>query len=93
MEAVEQKPYVTIDGVDIQVEDLPEEGQGVFGRLQRLNQKKVNQTLDLEETQAAINFFSDRIVQIINEDKSGTTAVESETKTISDVEVTEESDS
>ena len=61
------------DGVDIQVEDLPEAGQGVFGRLQRLNQKKVNQTLDLEETQAAINFFSDRIVQIINEDKSGTT--------------------
>lgn len=40
MEQVEQKPYVTIDGVDINVEDLPEAGQGVFGRLQRLNQKK-----------------------------------------------------
>ena len=66
METVEQKPYVTIDGVDIQVEDLPEEGQGVFGRLQRLNQKKVNQTLDLEETQAAINFFSNKIVDIVN---------------------------
>jgi hypothetical protein len=72
---------------------LPEAGQGVFGRLQRLNQKKVNQTLDLEETQAAINFFSDKIVQIINEDKSGTTEVESETKTIDEVEVAEESDS
>ena len=93
MEQVEPKPYVTIDGVDINVEDLPEAGQGVFGRLQRLNQKKVNQTLDLEETQAAINFFSDKIVQIINEEKSGTTEVESETKTISDVEVAEESDS
>ena len=92
METVEQKPYVTIDGVDIQVSDLPEEGQGVFGRLQRLNQKKVNQTLDLEETQAAINFFSNKIVEIVNSDKSGTTLLESETKTIVDEEVDKESD-
>ena len=62
----ETKPFVTIDGVQINVEDLPEEGQGVFGRLQRLNQKKVNLTLDLEELQAGINFFSDRIVAIVN---------------------------
>ena len=60
------KPFVTIDDVQINVEDLPEEGQGVFGRLQRLNQKKVNLTLDLEELQAGINFFSDRIVAIVN---------------------------
>ena len=62
----ETKPFVTIDDVQINVEDLPEEGQGVFGRLQRLNQKKVNLTLDLEELQAGINFFSDRIVAIVN---------------------------
>ena len=61
------KPFVTIDDVQINVEDLPEEGQGVFGRLQRLNQKKVNLTLDLEELQAGINFFSNRIVTIVNE--------------------------
>ena len=60
------KPFVTIDDVQINVEDLPEEGQGVFGRLQRLNQKKVNLTLDLEELQAGINFFSNRIVDIVN---------------------------
>ena len=59
-------PYITIDGVDISVEDLPEEGQGIFGRLQRLNQKKVNLTLDLEELQAGINFFSNRIIEIVN---------------------------
>ena len=41
------KPFITIDDVQINVEDLPEEGQGIFGRLQRLNQKKVNLTLDL----------------------------------------------
>tara|TARA_R110000764_G_scaffold24069_1_gene58244 strand:+ start:742 stop:1017 length:276 start_codon:yes stop_codon:yes gene_type:complete len=60
------KPSITIDDVQINVEDLPEEGQGVFGRLQRLNQKKVNLTLDLQELQAGINFFSDRIVAIVN---------------------------
>ena len=68
-EPVEQKPFVTIDDVQINIEDLPEEGQGVFGRLQRLNQKKANLVLDLEEIQAGINFFSNRIVDIVNEDK------------------------
>jgi len=75
------KPYITIDGVDISVEDLPEEGQGIFGRLQRLNQKKVNLTLDLEELQAGINFFSNRIIAIVNEE---------EDTTIDDVDVVEE---
>ena len=58
MEGQEQKPYITIDDVNVYVEDLPEEGQQIFGRLQRLNQKKAAQTLDLEETQGAINYFS-----------------------------------
>ena len=65
-----QAPYITIDGVNISIEDLPEEGQGVFGRLQRLNQKKANIVLDLEEIQAGINFFSNRIVDIVNEDNA-----------------------
>ena len=26
-----QSPYITINNVDISVEDLPEEGQGIFG--------------------------------------------------------------
>tara|TARA_R100000008_G_scaffold30615_1_gene17035 strand:- start:192 stop:467 length:276 start_codon:yes stop_codon:yes gene_type:complete len=64
---IPQSPYITINNVDISVDDLPEEGQGIFGRLQRLNQKKVNLTLDLEELQAGINFFSNRIVDIVNE--------------------------
>ena len=68
-EVVEQKPLITIDGVQISVDELPEEGQATFGRLQRLNQKKVHITLDLEEIQAGINFFSSRIVAIVNEDK------------------------
>ena len=67
-ETVEQKPFITIDDVQISVDDLPEEARGIFGRLQRLNQKKANIVLDLEEIQAGINFFSNRIVDIVNED-------------------------
>ena len=67
----EQKPYIEIDGVKLNVDDLPEEGQAIFGRLQRLNQKKANMTLDLEEIQASINFFSSRIVQLVNNDNEG----------------------
>ena len=70
----ENKPFITIDGVQIFVEDLPDEGQGIFGRLQRLNQKKVNITLDLEEVQAGINFFSNKIVDIVNNDGQNTEA-------------------
>ncbi len=62
------KPFITIDDVQVFVEDLPEEGQQVFGRLQRLNQKKVDAVLDLEELQAGINFFSSKIVEIYSAD-------------------------
>ena len=60
------KPFVTIDDVQISVEDLPEEAQGIFGRLQRLNQKKATLALDMEEIDASINFFSSRIIAIVN---------------------------
>ena len=73
----EQKPYITIDDVQVYIEDLPEEGQQIFSRLQRLNQKKAVQTLDIEETQAAIGFFSNKIVEIINSDKTNTAEKES----------------
>jgi len=66
--AQEDKPFITIDDVQIFVEDLPEEAQGVFGRVQRLNQKKVNLTLDLEEVQAGLNYFTSKIVDIVNSD-------------------------
>ena len=66
-EATEQKPYITINDVQISVDDLPDEAKGIFGRLQRLNQKKANTVLDLEEIQAGINLFSNRIVDVVNE--------------------------
>tara|TARA_R100000742_G_C4234268_1_gene55182 strand:+ start:167 stop:439 length:273 start_codon:yes stop_codon:yes gene_type:complete len=69
-EVQNEMPYIEIDGVQLSVDDLPEEGQAIFGRLQRLNQKKANMTLDLEEIQASINFFSSRIVQLVNNEGS-----------------------
>jgi len=75
----DEKPYITIDGVQISVEDLPEEAQGIFGRIQRLNQKKVNLTLDIEEVQASLNFFTNKIVDIINQEgEQSETEVEEE---------------
>ena len=75
----DEKPYITIDGVRISVEDLPEEAQGIFGRIQRLNQKKVNLTLDIEEVQASLNFFTNKIVSVINEEgEQSETEVEEE---------------
>tara|TARA_R100000234_G_scaffold73113_2_gene45095 strand:- start:463 stop:726 length:264 start_codon:yes stop_codon:yes gene_type:complete len=66
MTAEETAPYIIIDDVQISVDDLPEEAKGIFGRVQRLNQKKANLTLDLEEIQASLNFFSNKIVDIVN---------------------------
>ena len=66
----QQQPYITIDDVQISVDELPDEAKGIFGRLQRLNQKKANLVLDLEELQAGINFFSGRIVDIVNNEGS-----------------------
>lgn len=73
----EQKPHITIDGVQISVDDLPEEAQGIFGRIQRLTQKKAVLTLDLEETQASINWFTSRIVATVNADKPDDVKAES----------------
>ena len=75
------KPFITIDDVQVFVEDLPEEGQQIFGRLQRLNQKKANVTLDLEEIQAGINFFSNRIVSLYNDEGSPSEETQPDTST------------
>ena len=77
-EVIEQKPYVTIDGVQLTIDELSEEGQAIFGRLQRLNQKKANLTLDLEEIQASINFFSSKIVELVNSEVEATPTEEAD---------------
>ena len=67
-EEVVQNPFITIDGVQIYVEDLPEDGRAIFGRIQRLNQKKVNLVLDLEEVNAGLSSFTNTIIGIVNAD-------------------------
>ena len=77
-EAIEQKPFITINDVQLTVDELSEEGQAIFGRLQRLNQKKANLTLDLEEIQGSINFFSNRIVELVNNEGEDTPTEEAD---------------
>ena len=71
-----QKPFITIDGVQIYVEDLPEDGRAIFGRIQRLNQKKVNLVLDLEEVNAGLSSFTNTIIGIVNADDDDEPSIE-----------------
>ena len=82
-----QKPFITIDDVQINVEDLPEDGQAIFGRIQRLNQKKVNLVLDLEEVNAGLTSFTSSIISIVNAD-AGVEDVEEE-EDVPDIEETD----
>ena len=75
-EEVVQKPFITIDDVQIYVEDLPEDGQAIFGRIQRLNQKKVNLVLDLEEVNAGLSSFTNTIIGIVNADDDDEPSIE-----------------
>ena len=84
-EEVVQKPFITIDGVQIYVEDLPEDGRAIFGRIQRLNQKKVNLVLDLEEVNAGLNSFTSSIISIVNADAG----VDEEESDVPDIEETD----
>ena len=77
-ETTEQKPFITINDVQLTIDELPPEGQSIFGRLQRLNQKKANLTLNLEEIQGSINFFSNRIVELVNNEGEDTPTEEAD---------------
>ena len=82
-------PYITIDDVQISVDELPDYTKGIFGRLQRLNQKKANLVLDLEELQAGINFFSGRIVDVVNNEGSSEEASSNDSEEDVDIEETD----
>ena len=71
-EIVEQKPSLTIDGVQISVDDLPEKAKPIFGRLLRVINKEVNAGLDLEEYRASKLHYENLIISIYNEDKEPT---------------------
>ena len=58
----ENRPFVTIDGIQVYAEDLSPEGQIYLARLQRLNNKKAIAIVDLEELHASIAFFESRLV-------------------------------
>ena len=66
----DNKPFVTIDGVQVYAEDLSEEGQIYLARLQRLTNKKAIAIVDLEELNASIAFFESRLIVDYNNDVS-----------------------
>ena len=75
----ENKPFVTIDEVQVYAEDLSPEGQIYLARLQRLNSKKAIAIVDLEELHASIAFFESRLIADYQEDTDKeTSAKESE---------------
>lgn len=62
-----QVPYITIDGVQISVDELPEgDARRWFAQVQHLTQKKASQVFDLERTQVAIDGFAARLVATVN---------------------------
>ena len=70
-ETVEQKkPHITIDGVEISVDELSARGQVIFGRLVRVINKEINAGLDLEEYRASKLHYENLIKSIYNEDKA-----------------------
>ena len=71
-ETVEQKPSLTIDGVQISVDDLPEKAKPIFGRLVRVINKEINASLDLEEHRASKLHYENLIKAIYNESKETT---------------------
>ena len=71
-ETVEQKPSLTIEGVQISVDDLPEKAKPIFGRLVRVINKEVNASLDLEEYRASKLHYENLIKAIYNESKETT---------------------
>ena len=71
-ETVEQKLSLTIDGVQISVDDLPEKAKPIFGRLVRVINKEINASLDLEEYRASKLHYENLIKAIYNESKETT---------------------
>ena len=71
-ETIVQKPSLTIDGVKISVDDLPEKAKPIFGRLVRVINKEINASLDLEEYRASKLHYENLIKAIYNEAKEPT---------------------
>ena len=71
-ETIVQKPSLTIDGVQISVDDLPEKAKPIFGRLVRVINKEINASLDLEEYRASKLHYENLIKAIYNESKETT---------------------
>ena len=80
----QKKPHITIDGVEISVDELSARGQVIFGRLVRVINKEINAGLDLEEYRASKLHYENLIKVIYNEDKTPPINGEEESSSESD---------
>ena len=69
-EITDKKPSITIDGVQISVDELSERGKAIFGRLVRVINKEINAGLDLEEHRASKLHYENLIKAIYDEDNA-----------------------
>ena len=69
----QQKPYITIDGVQLTVDELPDaDSKRWFSQLQQLIQEKTERAFALERTNVGIDGFIFKIVTRYNENKEPT---------------------
>jgi hypothetical protein len=80
-----EKPFVTIDGIQVYAEDLSPTGKVLLARLQRLNSKKATAVADIEEIIGSILHFENLLIA----DYESTTTNDT---VDSNIEVAEESD-
>ena len=87
----DNRPFVTIDGVQVYAEDLSDNGRIYLARLQRLNSKKATSVADIEEIIGSITHFENLLIADYMDEK-GLEEVDIETE-VEEVESEDESDS
>tara|TARA_R100000951_G_scaffold52478_1_gene44177 strand:- start:5723 stop:6001 length:279 start_codon:yes stop_codon:yes gene_type:complete len=80
-----EKPFVTIDGIQVYAEDLSPTGKVLLARLQRLNSKKATAVADIEEIIGSILHFENLLIADYESTATSDTVD-------SNIEVAEESD-
>ena len=80
-----EKPFVTIDGIQVYADDLSPTGKVLLARLQRLNSKKATAVADIEEIIGSILHFENLLIADYESTATSDTMD-------SNIEVAEESD-
>lgn len=83
-----EKPFVTIDGIQVYAEDLSPTGKVLLARLQRLNSKKATAVADIEEIIGSILHFENLLIADY-ENTATSDTVDSNIETVEETTTTE----